>query len=86
MPVDEEFSDLNIITEESVSTRPQRECRPPQIFIYNSLGNPEYQRVNPLVNYIQMPWTSPPALPVPYHGPVYYWTCPQVPYLPLSYC
>ena len=49
-PVDEEFSDLNISTEESVSTRPQRQCRPPQIFTYNSLGNLEYQRVNPLVN------------------------------------
>ena len=54
-PVDEEFLDHNIITQESVSTRPQRQCRPPQIFTYNSLGNPEYQRVNPLVNYVQMP-------------------------------
>ena len=84
--VDEEFSDLDVSTEESVSTRPQHQCRPPQIFTYNSLGNPEYQRVNPLVKYVQMPWTSPPALPVPYHGPFYYWTWPQVPYLPLSYC
>ena len=37
------------IAEQDVPTRPRRQRRPPQILTYNSLGNPQYQCVQPVV-------------------------------------
>ena len=55
-----EQSEGEDIAEQDVPTRPQRQRRPPQILTYDSLGNPQYQCVEPVVsssfvNSIQAP-------------------------------
>ena len=66
------------IAEQDVWTRPQHQRRPPQILTYNSLGNPQYQCVEPLVsssfvNAIQAPATAAihPGVPLFFCG----WPC-----------
>ena len=59
-----EQSENGAIPEQDVRTRPQRQRRPPQILTYNSLENPQYQCVEPVVsssfvNSIQAPETAP---------------------------
>ena len=65
------------IVEHNLPTRPQRQRRPPpQILTYNSLGNPQYQRVEPcsseqsIFNSTQVPWMTPAAAAV--GAPLYY--------------
>jgi len=63
--------------EQNMPTRPQRQRRPPQILTYNSMGKPQYQRVEPVVsssfvNSIQAPWMTPAAAAVHFGAPVYY--------------
>ena len=55
-----EQSEGEDIAEQDVPTRPQRQRRPRQILTYDSLGNPQYQCVEPVVsssfvNSIQAP-------------------------------
>ncbi|KAJ7391100.1 hypothetical protein OS493_020124 [Desmophyllum pertusum] len=76
---DAEQSSDEDITEQNMSTRPQRQRRPPRILMYNSFGNPEYQCISPTVNSIQVPWMTPPAVAVPFGTPIYYWFWPQMP-------
>lgn len=69
------------IAEQNMSTRPQRQRRPPQILAYNSLGNPQYQRVEPvmsgpLVNSTHAPWMTPAAAAVHFEAPLYCWVWP----------
>ena len=45
-----ELSAGEYIAEQDVPTRPQRQRRSPQILTYNSLGNPQYQCVQPVVD------------------------------------
>ena len=59
-----EKSEDGAIAEQDVRTRPQRYRRPPQILTYNSLENPQYQCVEPVVsssfvNSIQAPVKAP---------------------------
>lgn len=95
VPIDGGFPDLDTTTEEppgeiapeqNVSTRPQRQSRPPQILTYSSLGNPGYQRFNSTVNCVQIPWMPPPTATVPPQGPLYSWNWSQMPCLPPFYC
>ena len=94
-PVAELSPDRDVIPEEplagtspeqNVSTRPQRQCRPPQTLTYSSLGYPEYQRFNSTVNCVQVPWMLPPVATAPPQGPLYYWILPMMPALPPIYC
>ena len=70
-------SEVEDSTEQDVLTRQQRKRRPPPNLIYNSLGNPQYQCVEPVVsssfvNSIQAPATAaihPGAL-------LYFWAWP----------
>ena len=94
-PVKELSPDRDVIPEEplagtspeqNVSTRPQRQCRPPQTLTYSSLGNPEYQRFNSTVNCVRVPWMLPRWQLPPPQGPLYYWIWPMMPCLPPIYC
>ena len=65
------------IAEHDVPSRPQRQRRPPQILTYNSLGNPQYQSVEPVfsrsfVNPIQ----APVAAAIHPGAPLYFWVWP----------
>ena len=44
-----EESEGEDIAEEDVQTRPQHQRRPPQILTCNSMGNPQYQCVEPVI-------------------------------------
>jgi len=72
-----EQSEGEDIAEQDVPTRPQRQRRPPQILTYNSLGNPQYQCVEPVVsssfvNSIQ----APVAAAIHPGAPLYFWVRP----------
>jgi len=72
-----EQSEGENIAEQDLPTRPQRQTRPPQILTYNSLGNPKYQCVEPVVsssfvNSIQ----APVAAAIHPGASLYFWVWP----------
>ena len=72
-----EQSEEEDIAEQDATTRPQRQRRPPQILTYNSLGNPQYQCVEPVVSSLFVNSIQAPAAAAIYPGPpLYFWVWP----------
>ena len=72
-----EQSEEEDIAEQDAPTRPQRQRRPPQILTYNSLGNPQYQCVEPVVSSSFVNSVQAPAAAAIYPGtPLYFWVWP----------
>ena len=72
-----EQSEEEDIAEQDATTRPQRQRRPPQILTYNSLGNPQYQCVEPVVSSLFVNSIQASAAAAIYPGPpLYFWVWP----------
>ena len=72
-----EQSEAEDIAEQDVPTRPQHQRRPPQILTYNSLGNPQYQSVEPVVSRSFVnPIQAPVAAAIHPGAPLYFWVWP----------
>ena len=72
-----EQSDGEDSAEQDVPSRPQRQRRPPQILAYNSLGNPQYQSVEPVVSgSFVNPIQAPVAAAIHPGAPFYFWVWP----------
>ena len=62
---------------QDVPTRPQRQRRPPQILTYNSLGNPQYQYVEPVVRCLSVnPIEASVAAAIQPGALLYFLVCP----------
>ncbi|KAK2564655.1 hypothetical protein P5673_012136 [Acropora cervicornis] len=62
--------------EQDVPTRPQRQRRPPQILTHNSLGNPQYQYVEPVRCLSVNPIQASVAAAIQPGAPLYLLVCP----------
>lgn len=72
-----EQSEGEDIAEQDVPTLPQRQRRPPQILSYNSLGNPQYQCVEPVVSSSFVNSIQAPAAAAIHPGkPLHFWVRP----------